>query len=126
MLPGILGSNLAIDGQRIWLGPQFVNGLARLAWDPATASQVQPDGPIEGSYGRAGRAARHETREAIPFPFDWRRPIEDEALRLAAAVDAAMDARASSGQPVRLLAHSMGGLVARTMQLVAPATWSPG
>ena len=56
----------------------------------------------------------------IEFAFDWRRPIEDEARRLASVVDAALDARDASGQPVRLLAHSMGGLVARTMQLERP------
>ena len=48
ILPGILGSNLALDGQRIWLGPRFVNGLQSLAWDAATASRVTDDGPIAG------------------------------------------------------------------------------
>ena len=37
VLPGILGSNLKLDGKRIWLGLRFVNGLKKLAWDPATA-----------------------------------------------------------------------------------------
>ena len=60
----------------------------------------------------------------IEFAFDWRRPIEDEARRLAAAVDAALDARASSRQPVRIVAHSMGGVVARTMQLERPEVWT--
>ena len=31
VLPGILGSNLKAAGQRIWLGPRFINGLPRLA-----------------------------------------------------------------------------------------------
>ena len=56
----------------------------------------------------------------IPFAYDWRRPVEDEARRLAAAVDAALAARNTSRQPVRLIAHSMGGLLARTMQLEKP------
>src|SRR4029077_18260478 len=43
--------------------------------------------------------------------------------RLAGRVQQALDARKVSGQPVRLLAHSMGGLLARTMRIVAPATW---
>jgi hypothetical protein len=63
------------------------------------------------------------THEVIEFGFDWRRPIEDEARRLAGAVTRALDARATSGQPVRLLAHSMGGVLARTMQLEQPAVW---
>lgn len=122
VLPGILGSNLKLDGKRIWLGFRFLNGLKRLAWDPATAARVEPDGPIDGVYeDLIDRLA--DTHEVIPFAFDWRRPIEDEAHRLADAVDQALIARASSRQPVRLVAHSMGGLVARTMQLERPDTW---
>src|SRR5690606_2813750 len=64
-----------------------------------------------------------DSHEVVPFAFDWRRPIEDEARRLADTVDALLDARAASGQPVRLLAHSLDGLVARTMQLERPQTW---
>ena len=122
VIPGILGSNLALDGKRIWLGFRFINGLGSLAWDPKTASHVAPDGPIGSVYDSliTSLAASHEV---IPFAFDWRRPIEDEARRLADAVDAALAARASTQQPVRIVAHSMGGLVARTMALERPATW---
>jgi tetratricopeptide (TPR) repeat protein len=122
VLPGILGSNLALDGKRIWLGFRFVNGLMKLAWDPATASRVTPDGPIGSSYDDLIERLA-DTHEVIPFAYDWRRPVEDEARRLAAAVDAALAARNTSRQPVRLIAHSMGGLLARTMQLEKPETW---
>ena len=122
VLPGILGSNLKLDGKRIWLGFRFVNGLKRLAWDPATAASVEPDGPI-GSVYDALIERLADTHEVVPFAFDWRRPIEDEARRLADAVDKALIARNASRQPVRLIAHSMGGLVARTMRLEKPETW---
>jgi CHAT domain-containing protein len=123
VLPGILGSNLKVGDKRVWLGLAFLNGLLQLRWDPATADKVLPDGPVKGSYeGLIDRLA--ETHAVFPFAFDWRRPIEDEAKRLAAAVDAQLDARAASGQPVRIVAHSMGGLVARTMQIVSPKTWN--
>ncbi|CAN5878350.1 hypothetical protein BH11PSE8_BH11PSE8_20170 [soil metagenome] len=122
VLPGILGSNLKMNGKRIWLGFRFVNGLKGLAWDAATAASVEPDGPIGSVYDDLiDRLA--DTHEVIPFAFDWRRPIEDEARRLAEAVDAALNARNVSQQPVRLIAHSMGGLVARTMQLEKPEVW---
>jgi hypothetical protein len=122
VLPGILGSNLKLDGKRIWLGFRFINGLKKLTWDPATASRVEPDGPIGASYDDLIERLA-DTHEVIPFAYDWRRPIEDEARRLAKAVDAALAVRGTSGKPVRLLAHSMGGLVARTMRLEAPDTW---
>jgi pimeloyl-ACP methyl ester carboxylesterase len=122
VLPGILGSNLKLDGKRIWLSFRFVNGLMKLAWDPASASRIEPDGPIGMTYDDLIERLA-DTHEVIPFAFDWRRPIEDEARRLAAAVDGALEARNATQQPVRLIAHSMGGLVARTMQLERPETW---
>ncbi|MCU0938766.1 MAG: hypothetical protein MUC86_06390, partial [Burkholderiaceae bacterium] len=75
---------------------------------------MTPDGPISLVYGKLIEhlGASHEVR---PFDFDWRRPIEEEAARLPDAVEDALDARRDTRQPVRLLAHSMGGLVARTM-----------
>jgi triacylglycerol esterase/lipase EstA (alpha/beta hydrolase family) len=122
VLPGILGSNLKADGHRIWLGLRLIGGLDRLAYQEGGADGVLPDGPISLVYGKLIEhlAATHEVR---PFAFDWRRPIEEEAQRLAEAVEAALAERQATRQPVRIIAHSMGGLVARTMQIVAPKTW---
>ena len=123
VIPGILGSNLKLNGQRIWLGFRFVNGLKKLTWDPATVASVEPDGPIGSVYDDLIERLA-DTHEVIPFAFDWRRPIEDEARRLADAVDTALAARNRSRQPVRILAHSMGGLVARAMRFEKPETWA--
>lgn len=122
VLPGILGSHLKAGDKRIWLSLRLIGGLGRLRYQPG-GDDVQPDGPIGMIYDDLCDylAATHEV---IPFAFDWRRPIEDEARRLADAVEHALDARAASGQPVRLIAHSMGGVVARTMQLERPETWA--
>lgn len=121
VLPGILGSNLAVDGKRIWLGLRMVGGLKRLAY-PDGSRVVTPDGAISLIYDDL---AEHlsATHEVIEFAFDWRRPIEEEAQRLAQRAAAALADRQASGQPVRFVAHSMGGLVVRTLQIVAPDTW---
>ena len=122
VLPGILGSNLAADGRRIWLGPGLVCGLAQLAYEPGEQTRVQPDGAIGLVYDKLIQhlAASHEV---IEFAYDWRLPIEQEAQRLALAVTRALDARSSTGAAVQLLAHSMGGVLARCLQLEAPAVW---
>ncbi|MET0508517.1 MAG: CHAT domain-containing protein [Burkholderiaceae bacterium] len=121
LLPGILGSHIAHDGKRIWFAPPFVDGLDRLTWSEATDDEFTADGAM-GVYD-ALIERLEQKHDVIPFPFDWRRPIQDEARRLAAAIEAALDARKDSGAAVRLLAHSMGGLVARAVEIVAPQTW---
>ncbi len=121
VLPGILGSNLKAGDKRIWLSLRLIGGLGKLKYTGAPDG-VAPDGPIGLVYDDLMDHLA-ETHEVVPFAFDWRRPIEQEARRLADAVDQALDARNASGQPVRLLAHSMGGVLARTMQLERPKTF---
>ncbi|MEJ8860007.1 CHAT domain-containing protein [Variovorax robiniae] len=118
VLPGILGSHLAVSGKRIWLSWRFVNQLDRIAYPgPAT-----PDGAIGATYDAliAHLSGTHDVHE---FSFDWRRPIEEEARRLGDEVLDALEARKGSGQAVRFIAHSMGGVVARTLQLERPEVW---
>lgn len=122
VLPGILGSHLKVNGKRVWLSLRFVNNLDRLHWDPKTASRVVADGPVGSSYDDLIEHLA-DTHEVIPFSYDWRRPLEDEAKRLAEEVEKALKARETTKLPVRIVAHSMGGVLARTMQLVKPATW---
>jgi tetratricopeptide (TPR) repeat protein len=126
VLPGILGSHLKQGlpphDDRIWLGPRLLGGFDRLTYQPGGADHVADDGPIGLVYDKL-LAYLETTHEVIPFGFDWRRPIEEEAQRLAERMRHALDVRKSSGQPVRVLAHSMGGLLARTVQLVAPDVW---
>jgi tetratricopeptide (TPR) repeat protein len=122
VLPGILGSSLKVGSNRIWVSWRLVNGLRQLAFMPGKRDRVEPDGLIGSTYDNL-TAFLAATHEVIEFPFDWRRPLEDEARRLAVAVASALDAREASGLPVRLVAHSMGGLLARTLQLERPAVW---
>lgn len=122
VLPGILGSHLKAGDKRIWLSLRLIGGLGRLRYQSGGADQVLPDGPIGLVYDDLMDFLARD-HEVIPFAFDWRRPIEEEARRLADAVDAALEVRQASGQPVRLLAHSMGGVLARTMLLERPQTF---
>ena len=122
VLPGILGSHLKVDGKRVWLSLRFINNLDRLKWDPKSAARVVADDPVGSSYDDLIKHLA-DTHEVIPFGYDWRRPLEDEARRLAVEVDKALAARDSTKQPVRIVAHSMGGVLARTMELERPETW---
>jgi pimeloyl-ACP methyl ester carboxylesterase len=120
LLPGILGSNLKVGDDRIWVSWRLVNGLRRLRY--AGNNNVEPDGPIDSYYSALAGFLR-QTHDVIELAYDWRRPIEEEARRLAGVVREALAARSASGLPVRILAHSMGGLVARTLQLDDSQLW---
>lgn len=123
VLPGILGSNIKRKGgERIWLGKGFINGLKDLAWSEGTDAEFESDGALGKVYDKLEQhlASSHEV---IEFAYDWRRPMEDEARRLAGIVEAALALREGTRQPVRILAHSMGGLVTRTMQITSGDTW---
>ena len=122
VIPGLLGSNLEVKGKRIWLGLRLLGGFDQLRYQSDGGDQVLPDGPIHLIYGALIEHFKHSHEVAV-FDFDWRRPIEEEARRLAVEVEKQLDARTSSGQAVRLLVHSMGGVVARTLQLEKPAVW---
>ena len=111
MLPGIMGSHLAIGRDRIWFDPanMIAGEMSRLHVD---AAGVVTDGWMDMSYERFAQhlAMSHEVR---PFPYDWRLSITAAAAGFGAVLDAAMAEAESRGKPLRIVAHSMGGLVAR-------------
>jgi len=113
VIPGIMGSELDVGDDNIWLDiPDIMFGeFKRLHID---AKNVKATQPFPRYYGDLIQYLA-TTHKVIPFPFDWRLKIEDEADRLAAAMRNQYELAKPHGKPVRILAHSMGGLVARAM-----------
>lgn len=119
VLPGIMGSNLKEKNNRLWLHyRRLAFGAIETLADLGNAD-IGPDGPIDDYYADL---IAHLSKDhfVIPFAYDWRKPIKQEALRLANEVD---DAMLATTQPIRFIAHSMGGLVVRTMMATRPNTW---
>ena len=54
-----------------------------------------------------------------PFAYDWRLDIDSSAAQLAEAIRLW-----SAGEPCHVVAHSMGGLVARRMIVLFPDVWA--
>lgn len=129
LMPGIMGSHIEINrrkgggpgsGNRIWfeVGSLFIGRLADIRdWKD---KKVEVEDLFEMFYGDLADhlALSHEV---IRCPYDWRKPLKDCAQTLKDRIEEA--ARAQPGQPIRLLAHSMGGLVARAMIKEYPDAW---
>ena len=129
VLPGIMGTELDSvdrkgDVDRVWI--DFVRLLGGRIGDleltpegePATSGiHVQPAGLHQLTY--VPILLELDTRWHVrPFPFDWREDIDKSAARLDAEI-----ATFGAGEPVHLVAHSMGGLVSRRFAQRHPATW---
>src|SRR5262245_22457737 len=129
VLPGIMGTELDSvsrtgDVDRIWI--DFVRLLSGRIGD----LELTPDGDPAAAGVHIRPAGLHrltyvplllelDTRWHVrPFPFDWREDMDKSAARLDAEITAF-----GAGEPVHLVAHSMGGLVSRRFAQRHAATW---
>ncbi len=128
LLPGIMGSELtAFDGSDpdlIWASVwRFIFGaFTRLPLDPATGlsvHDVRPSGIMLRYYAKQ-IVSLSRAWNVRPFFFDWRRDIRVTAAGLHQSI---LD-WFGPGAPVHLVAHSMGGLVARSFIARYPDHWA--
>lgn len=119
VLPGISGSQLAVNGKQIWIDllRLAAGGVLKLGID---APGVTPTTPIERYYGDLCDFLR-ATHDVDPIAYDWRKTIPGLAEGFSTKLREALAARPD--QPVHIVAHSMGGLVARTAFLINPDLW---
>ena len=109
VLPGVMGSHLQVDGgDRVWFDPLDIasGGLEKIAWGQ---SGVEAEELFGMSYGKLC-AELSRTHRVERFAYDWRQPLDVLADRLGEFLDRLQK---DTEQPIRLLAHSMGGLVVR-------------
>ena len=128
LVPGFMGSELwlparpgAPDGTRVWIDMAALGdgGFADLAVNAPGSDRVEARALLAQGYG-ALQAYLGATHEVVPFPYDWRLSLLDAARRLAEVV---AERLGRTSAPVRLLAHSTGGLVARAMIAQNPGLW---
>ncbi len=118
VLPGIMGSELQVDGKNVWMNywHLFRGGIDKIAFD---APNVKVSGLV-GSYYRGLCEYLADSHEVLPFGYDWRQSIQHAASALAEQVQ---QVASRTREPIRFLAHSMGGLVVRRFIHDHPDLW---
>ena len=129
IVPGMMGSRLcdvpsragAKRGARaktLWVDPARIRAghLARLSLFGTRSRRMRPAGALFPDYARLKLMLTIEGFDARFFAYDWRLGIDQIGAALAAKI------RAGSS-PVSLVAHSMGGLIARIAAKHLPKRW---
>lgn len=120
-LHGITGSNLAVtekgDKDNVWIniGRILTGRIKDMELNASGTGEANPALTVEATgvnkrfYARAVLALRARWN-VEPFAYDWRRDIDEASKALAEFIEAKFP-----NQHVHLVAHSMGGLVARNL-----------
>ena len=129
VVPGVMGSLLASEalGGIWWIDIRGRHRLGDLGLAPDgiddayTGARLYPVS-LDLSYDSLLVAAMEEDGIAHEqFPYDWRKALSASASRLAGRIRAA--AAGNGGNPVHLVAHSMGGLLVRETLRLHPDLW---
>ncbi|MFT4102112.1 MAG: hypothetical protein QM674_13950, partial [Burkholderiaceae bacterium] len=109
VLPGIMGSHLYVDEKdHVWLDHLDIvaGGLEKIEFG---ASGVTARELFETSYGALCKELS-SSHVVCRFPYDWRQPLDVLGKQLG---DYLAGLLRDTTQPIRIIAHSMGGLVVR-------------
>ena len=109
ILPGVMGSHLQVGGKdRVWFDSLDIasGGLAKIAWGQPGVEAEE----LFGMFYGALCAKLAESHRVECFAYDWRQPLDVLGERFGEFIARLMT---QTKAPIRLLAHSMGGLVVR-------------
>jgi phospholipase A1 len=123
-LPGIMGSELRLGGESVWPGPfsslvLHYGRMSQLMRDDLVATDIIRSFSFSEQYKTllddlkaCGFDELSDPRTLYVVPYDWRKSNVLSANILADALDKAVEEHKNE-LTVSIIAHSMGGLVAR-------------
>ncbi len=127
VLPDCMASHLWNEAarDRVWFDPGSLalGGLEKIAYGNAADRSIKAEKLFTLFYGELCKSLIGSHR-VVRFAYDWRRPLQETAFELATRLKALLQETAVSGQPVRLLAHGMGGLVVRALVKTDEPLWN--
>lgn len=122
LLPGIMGSNLSVKDKSVWINyAQFLTGgLTKLEYSSDNNKNIRATSLVRTSYKKLADFLEGENYDVVTFPFDWRIPLNESARALNEKLTVLM----SFGQPIKLIGHSMGGVLIRDFSIQHKDTWA--
>lgn len=117
LLPGIMGSALSNDNGLVWINylKFLTGGLINLS---LTGDIKEPGAIIKTSYRSLGETLSAEY-DVVTFAFDWRRSLDKGAEKFNDKILKLM----KLNQPIKIIGHSMGGVLVRDFMVFYPDTW---
>lgn len=119
LLPGIMGSNLSQTGKELWLhyGRILTGGLMNL--DYSGVDKITAESIVKTSYYKLYKRLSGKY-DVIVYPFDWRKPLNECASEFDLLVKALLKIQ----QPIKIIGHSMGGVLVRDFIVNHDDTWN--
>ena len=118
MLPGIMGSNLSQKEKELWLhyGRILSGGLINLGY--SNVNKIVADSVVKTSYYKLYKWLSGKY-DVVVYPFDWRKPLPDCANEFNTKIKSLL----KIGQPIKIIGHSMGGVLVRDFIINHDDTW---
>lgn len=115
ILPGIMGSRLGRGSGTdvLWIDPTAIREAGLLSLALPHGRDLAPRGVLMFYYAKMLLTLRAHGCDAGCFAYDWRLGLEEVGASLAERIE-------SDPRPAILVAHSMGGLVARLAMGLLP------
>ncbi len=120
VIPGIMGSSLATDGEEQWVDMPELNKGAIVKNLSISENNVEPTGVIKKFYKDIGDYFSNKY-DVISLEFDWRKSLKDAAITLKGQLESIMNDHVDA--TIHIVAHSMGGLVVRQCMMDFNFTW---
>ena len=120
LLPGIMGSTLTVNDKSVWMNfLSFVGGgLTSLLNSDDNNKNIRADGLVASSYKKLTEYLARDY-DVVTFPFDWRVSMAVSAAALNQRVVDLLQYQ----QPIKLIGHSMGGVLIRDFIINHAETW---
>ncbi len=120
LIPGIMGSNLSFNEDKIWVDFHNIYKGRMVSQMSKMGNQVTSNSIVGKFYRKIVQELEATGYDVRILPFDWRKSLDIAAETLRKKVE---EYRQEHKQTIKILAHSMGGLVVRNWMMRQAKSW---